>query len=891
MNRGLVVLLLFVLTVLSFTKLSATHIVGGELSYTDLGNNRYQVTLKLYKDCGISIVPFDNPAEVYVYGSDSIVMDTLELPLIESDTLAPTFDDTCLIVPSENCVDFALYQAEFTFPSNEGYTLAYIRCCRNATIINAQSFDEFGNIIPPDFMGATYYATIPPNITNSNPVFKELPPIILCAGQEIDVDQSAFDADGDQLVYSICTPNIGGSIQQVFGNPLEEMPPFELVDWIEPYDENDVLGGDLPLTIDPVTGRMTGIAPNRIAQFVVAVCVQEFRNGQLLSESKRDFQFNIADCAPVYSSDYEIDAEPYIDTIEVVEQDTNYQYLLLCDSNLLVQFESLIEDSTKVLWDFGDGSSDTTYNPTHVFEDTGFYEVSLIAQPGDICADTFLQIVSVQYLEIEAAFNFEQPLCYNALTGLQFTDATQDANQLSSWLWDFGDGNTSTEQHPIHLFQQDGIYTVSLYVEANNGCASLLDTTIEIQTLPPYELIDVIALCGEDSIVLPLEIEGTHDFIWQPSSFIEDNAIQQPIVFPNTNTIFQVEILTDRNDAVTCSQIGSIFVLTEFPLPTLVNQSDSIQCDSMVAIQTDLNDVLSVQWSLDNSFSNIISNSANFDFIQQADAAFYYAQLENEFCSSTDSVEVIQHAIYVEPIDTSICDFESILLQPVIQSNDSEFSATWSLEDEVLATNVLEIDVTPIMSSSYSLVLSNEGCVDSSAHEVALFDLPLIELLASDTFIINELEVEFSTIDELGYEFTWLPETLFQDINTSNPTAVIDESVWIELLVTDENNCVELDSIFIRVQDIPCEEPDIFIPNAFSPNNDGLNDVFRVQGVVIKQFYIEIYDRWGNRVFEANDLNSSWDGFNEQGVFGYNIEIECFGGNKFVKSGSITVVK
>ncbi len=90
-----------------FNLVKATHIVGGELNYEKLSGDQYKITLKLYKDCGISIVPFDDPAGIYVYDGNNNIIDTLELPIVERDTLDATFEDPCLVIPPEICVDFA----------------------------------------------------------------------------------------------------------------------------------------------------------------------------------------------------------------------------------------------------------------------------------------------------------------------------------------------------------------------------------------------------------------------------------------------------------------------------------------------------------------------------------------------------------------------------------------------------------------------------------------------------------------------------------------------------------------------------------------------------------------------------------------------------------------
>ncbi|MEZ5022394.1 MAG: PKD domain-containing protein [Chitinophagales bacterium] len=898
MKKFLYIFLLIFGFAFSWQNANATHIVGGELNYKFLGNNQYRVTLKLYKDCGISVVPFDNPAGIYVYNANNQVIDTLQLPIIERDTLDANFQDTCLIVPPEICVDFARYEGVFTIPiSPSGYTLAYIRCCRNATIVNAQGIDDFGNPINPDLIGATYTVKIPAsNITNTNssPEYKELAPIILCSGQNIRVDQSAIDLDGDQLVYSLCTPNVGGSLQQVFGNPLNEVPPFDLINWIPPYGTDNVIGGEIPLNIDPTTGLLTGSAPNMIGQFVVGVCVQEFRNGVLLSENKRDFQFNIADCAKVYDGDYEIVDEPITDTLQTIINDTLFNYTLLCDVDLSVQFQNLTTGGTEIAWNFGDGSPiDFQTNPLHIFPDTGLYWVTLIAQPGDQCADTFRQLINLQYQEVAANFDSGQPECYDPAFGLQFTDLTIESDQIQTWNWNFGDGQMSTAPNPIHFFEQDGLYNVSLNVVAFNGCKSKLDTTITIESIDEFTLSDTIALCLSDSVQLDLEIEGEHTYLWSPSIGLDDATLQNPTAFPIVNTTYTVQIFTVRASGDTCIQSAEITVLTDYPVPTVENVSDSIQCDSLVVLSTNLTNSDQVTWSNNNNFTDNISQSSEFTILQEEREKWYYIKASHEYCFTTDSIFIQQEGIFIDIEDETICVGEELMLNAEVTSNDNALTYRWIFVEDTLITSNPQLNISPQTSTVILLLVENSsGCEKIKPIEISVNELPFVEAVATPSTVINTQTIELTATNNPNYQYNWFPEELVNNSNNRNASARVEATSTFIVQVVDENGCLNTDTVTVTVIEEICDEPNNFIPNAFSPNNDGLNDVFQIQGSVIETLQLNIFDRWGNDVFSTNDLSIPWKGEElANDVYGYSLEIVCFGGQRFVKSGSITIIR
>ena len=127
---------------------------------------------------------------------------------------------------------------------------------------------------------------------NSSPEFDNFPPIVICAGQPLEFDHGATDPDGDQLVYEFCSPLLGGGPLLGAGeyetcggaNPNPACPPpYFPVNFIVPaYDPLAPMGGDPVVSIDPNTGLITG-TPTIQGQFVVGVCVKEFRNGELLS--------------------------------------------------------------------------------------------------------------------------------------------------------------------------------------------------------------------------------------------------------------------------------------------------------------------------------------------------------------------------------------------------------------------------------------------------------------------------------------------------------------------------------------------------------------------------------------------------------------------------------
>jgi len=266
------------------------------LTYECFGGEDFLIHLSLYRDCNCTgCADFDQPAYLTFYDDFGFVVLNPTVNLLGRDTLEISTDGLCIETAPDVCVELGTYALDVTLPADGGnYYVVYQRCCRNNTIVN---------IVDPGGTGNTYFVTIPAftaddGCTNNSAIFNNFPPILVCANSPLVFDHSAFDLDGDSLSYSLCTPLDGASPD----NPMPltaPPPPYDPILWLNPpYSELDMLGGTPPLSIDPETGELTAF-PETVGQFVVGICVYEYRDGVLINVSLRDFQFNVAACEVV----------------------------------------------------------------------------------------------------------------------------------------------------------------------------------------------------------------------------------------------------------------------------------------------------------------------------------------------------------------------------------------------------------------------------------------------------------------------------------------------------------------------------------------------------------------------------------------------------------------
>lgn len=282
------------LIVIAHFQLSATHIIGGDITLKYLGPNSYEVTLRFFRDCNLGTAAFDNPITLGVYDqATNAEAFQFSLPLVSTQVLA--LGDSCF-TPVGLCVEQGTFVGTITLPNNpNGYYITWQRCCRNGII---------QNIVLPGDAGMVFYVEVPdPAIVNSSPVFGSYPNAYMCASQPNTQDFSAVDADGDSLVYALITP-LNGNASSLTPIPAPSSGPYTSITWQAPYSAADMMGGTPVMSINSATGILTA-APTALGVYVFAIVVREFRGGIEIGQVRLDIQYEVINCntnqAPIFS--------------------------------------------------------------------------------------------------------------------------------------------------------------------------------------------------------------------------------------------------------------------------------------------------------------------------------------------------------------------------------------------------------------------------------------------------------------------------------------------------------------------------------------------------------------------------------------------------------------
>lgn len=811
----------------------AAHITGGEMFYTYIGQSgglyQYSITLKLYRDCFSSGAQLDASAAISIFekGTGASAFFGL-VPRAQIVTLNLGSPDPCISNPPAVCYEVGYYTVVASLPGSiSGYTVAYQRCCRISGINNLSGSNTLGATYTADIPGTSLLATAP---QNNSARFIGTDTVIICANNYFSYSFAAMDADGDSLRYTFCTAFEGGSQATPAPNPPLG-PPYLPVPYSFPFNSFSPLGSGV--LINPATGLLTGMAPSP-GIYVVTVCVTEFRNGIAIATQRKDLQIKVGDC-------------------NIAAATLNPEYIT-CDG-FTMTFQNLSNSPliNSYFWDFGVPwlTTDTSSLaiPTFTYPDTGIYILKLVTNRNQQCSDSTTAIVKV-YPGFFPDFT-SSGVCVNKPT--LFTDRTTTVyGTVNTWTWDFGDlttfNDTSRLRNPTWTYTTVGPKNVSFIVTSSKGCIDTVLRTINIIDKPPITLgFRDTLLCRGDNV--QLQAVGNGVFSWTPNVNISNPNIATPTVNPFSTTWYYVQ-LNDNG----CTNKDSVRVAV-VPSVTLMAINDTTICQGD-AIQLNANtDGLQFTWTPASQVSNqSILNPIATTFTTTT----YQVVSTIGSCTATDFVTVttVPYPRANAGPDTTIC------FNTAAQLNGSITGSTFYWYSSALISNnaILNPFTTPQRTATYILTAYDVlGCPKPGRDTAIVYVLPKIRPYAGrDTSVVIGQPLQFNASG--GTSYLWSPATGLNNVAIPDPIGIYNsEADFIRYKVlVSENNCV--DSAFVKVR-IYKTVPYVFVPSAFTPNGDGLNDVIRPIAVGIKKInYFRIYNRWGQLVFSTTTNGHGWNG-------------------------------
>lgn len=873
-------LLLFIFLTCTFFSVRASHIIGGEMYYKYLGkdgsNNRYEVTLKLFRVCetGGQIAPMPTAVYFSIFSKDDnsrVSQTQFGRSGFEVKQLGTV--DPCIVNPPRVCFEIGLFVGIVSVPENNlGYTVAFQSCCRDEFMVNIQV------ILPSNGgttgTGATYFTELPgrsfSEIGNSSPVFAKDEAVLVCAGKNFSYDFSATDADGDRLEYEFCNAYTGG--QTTPGNgvpPPATSPPYQSVDYIRGFTATQPLGPDAK--IDPVTGIISGKAP-AAGKYVVTVCVKEFRGNKLLGIHRKDFHINITTCTKLVEAAM---PDKYADC-----------------SGLTVTFINNSTPGKTYDWDFGDGTTlqTTSTNPIpHTYASEGTYFAKLYVDKSSNCGDSALATVYV-YPLLSPSFNVTGLCATKPTSFINGSNTSNPRDLIAYYRWDFGDpgtlGDTSNNRNPQYQYPGPGTYTAKLLMRTQLGCERTISSDITIYDKPPLTVTSDTVLCIKNSLQLKAEspINGTYS--WTPNYNIVNPLTATPTVSPKLDTEYKVRFV----DVSGCDNTASVKIHVRDTVRVFAGSDSTVCTGDQLQLKATADGPYSFTWLDLNNNSAIVGTDPILNITPPAPTRSYAVEVDLGNCSSRDTInlKMVDPPRAYAGRDTSICTGDEITLNA---SGGSSY--VWSPTTGLSTPRQAITRAKPMQATNYIVTVTDVlGCPKAVNDTVLINVIPPVPAFAgNDTILIKDQPFQLHATG--GVRYVWTPTDGLNNPNIASPITNINRNFTYRVTVYTTEGCNATDDIFIRF----IAGPEIYIPTGFSPNGDGLNDIFRPIPVgIVQTDFFRVFDRWGRLMYSTVEYLKGWDGSvngkqAEVGTYVWVIQGKDINGNKVLRKGTVTLIR
>jgi gliding motility-associated-like protein len=568
----------------------------------------------------------------------------------------------------------------------------------------------------------------------------------------------------------------------------------------------------------------------------------------------------------------------------------------------MVNFKLTSNNTDSLIWNFQDGSSIITKDPiiSHLYTAATDLQPEVTLQDVKGCRYTLTSTIdTLKIVGFKPDFGVSSNLlCTNGT--VDFFDKTYTNGSLQKWNWDFGDGTSGIGSAPTHFYKDTGNYTVKLKVTSQNNCTDSITLQKIIAVVPSPK----IAIVANDTICQNGFMKFTGVIIKKDTSQLNyfwnfGNGESSNLLVPKTTQYRTPGIVTAR--FITLNSNGCsdtvLKAVTVNALPKTDAGADSIICKG-ATIQLNPTGADHYEWQL--PASNISCFNCPNPFAKP-DSSFMYKVkgISKEGCEKIDSIriQVIQPSQVKASLPDSICLGESIRLYA---SGTQLYQ--WSPTNEI--NNPSSALPTARLSKTTMFVVTGSDAyncfVTKDSVKISVFPIPQVNAgndLSLPAGILYRLNANISP-DVTS--ILWSP---IENLSCSTcPAPFITPKTKTEYTIKVSNpaGCTNEDKITISVN---CGTENIFIPNTFSPNGDGINDILYIRGTGATEInYFRIFNRWGQLVFERkalttlNNPSAGWDG-NLNGVqlppdvYVYMADVKCDNGKTVTIKGDIMLVR
>jgi gliding motility-associated-like protein len=586
--------------------------------------------------------------------------------------------------------------------------------------------------------------------------------------------------------------------------------------------------------------------------------------------------------------------------IRVTGPQGNFTYGPLAGcSPLQVTLTATTQNRLSFVWDFNDGNILSTNDSvvTYTYQNPGNFVPKMILIDAGGCQVPVTGIDTIHVTGVTANFGFlANALCDSAI--VSFSDSSISTDGIAGYQWNFGDGGTSIQQNPTHFYTTPGLYFPKLIVTTLSGCTDTvqLPTPVKIVASPQALITTTPNGCTPLTATFngSLLVPDTSALVWSWNLGNGNLSTLQnppPQVY-TTPTTYTIELIVTNSTG--CKDTVNK-TIEAFRIPIVNAGVDALVCEGKgTALQA--SGATTYTWSPPTGLS--CTNCDNPTATPRDTISYTVIGTTTQGCSNSDLVTInVKHPFVMESSKgKEICKGKSVRL---IASGAYTYS--WSPAAGLSSTTSSSTLATPNVTTNYMVVgTDKEGCFkDTNFIPIKVYNYPTVFAGNDTTINVSQTAILKPTLSADVTNVVWSPPGTI--VSSNYPSVVVKPKETTNYLVevTNAGGCKTIDNVTVNVL---CNGANVFIPNTFSPNGDGANDIFYPRGTGLFRIKaLRIFNRWGELIFErgnfvANDASVGWDGTYKgvqltPDVYVYTADIVCDNNTTLVLKGNVALIK
>ena len=558
-------------------------------------------------------------------------------------------------------------------------------------------------------------------------------------------------------------------------------------------------------------------------------------------------------------------------------------------------------------WNFGDGNTSTLSNPKNIYVGgNATYTVSLIVKDIVGCSDTTTVPNFVQILKPKAAFTYQDTSSICNLLETQFFFGGSDYN---SFYWDFGDSSQSISKNPLHFYNSFGQFTATLYVVGNGGCYDSAQRVVNLYNPNTSTQVVYSPLNACNRLTVDFNIttppQTTFNFFYGDGTIDSSQIKVLQHLYDLPGFYSPIILLKDKYDcqAAVGGTSGRIVILGAVPLFNIDNKKFCDTGNVFITNYTIANDpVVSNVWDMGDGTQYTVKTPPKHSYNLSGTYPVTLTVTTQAGCtrSFTDTVRVYKTPEPSIVAPDEICVNGNTAFNGLLSQPDTAITWGWDFGDgrnSPFQNNL--ISYNKVGNYTVNLQAVNLlGCKGTDTKPLIVHANPTVQTKNVTIPLKGSITLPVSYSPGIS-TYTWTPPAGLSCTGCAIPIATPAATTTYNIAVVDSNSCTANANLTVSVL---CAASNYFVPNTFSPNGDGMNDVFYPRGNALTRVaHMQIFSRWGQLIFErkdfvANDPSMGWDGkVNGQlappDVYVYIVDFICENSQIVPYKGNVALIR